>query len=91
MTDMRGKRVTSYVGDPMLDSYYMEPALAFAGLTWNDVTPIPVSSWGSGLRAVIEGSADVAVSSTPSGDNYELEASIHGIHWLPMPANDIAG
>lgn len=88
MSDLKGAKVVSYEGDPALNSYYMDAVLAYAGLTWDDVKPIPVGGYGEALRAILDGSADVAFSSTPGGQMYELEASTHGIHWVPMPAEE---
>ena len=85
MADLKGRKVADYRGDPSYNNYYMDAILAYGNLTWKDVIPTPVGSYGAALRGVIEGSVDGAFSSTPGGITYDLAASKHGIHWIPMP------
>jgi len=84
MADLKGKRVASYPTYPIVQ-LYMDAILAYANLTWDDVVATPVASFAAGQRAVLEGAADVTVVSGTSGTAYEIEASIHGLHWVPMP------
>jgi len=88
--DLKGRRVASYPTYAVVQ-LYTESGLAFGNLTWADVVETPVSSAQGGFRAVIEGAVDAAFFTGVSSASAELEASIHGIHWLPMPASDKAG
>ena len=63
----------------------MDAIMAYADLSWDDVVETPVGSYGAGQKAVLEGAADVAVVSGTSGTAYEIESSIHGLYWVPMP------
>lgn len=87
LADIRGKRVADYPTYPVVQ-LYMDGFYAYTGLTRNDVIVTPVSDFTSGQAAILEGSVDVAVASAASAGAYELEASVHGIHWLEMPASE---
>lgn len=82
--DIQGKRYARYPTYPIVD-HYMKAALAYAGLSEDDVKSTSVSSFAAGQRALIEGAVDIAPVSGQSAAAYELEASIHGIHWVEMP------
>ena len=84
LQDMRGKRVATYPTSPT-NQLYVDAVLAYANLKWEDVIPSPVSSFPAGQRALIEGAVDAVPFSGQSAPAYELEASLHGIHWLSMP------
>ena len=84
VADLKGKRVATYPTYPVVH-LYMESAMAYADLSWDDVIPTPVSSFPAGQKAVIEGAVDVAAVSGQSAAAYELQASIHGIHWIGLP------
>jgi hypothetical protein len=70
---------------------YNEAYLAFAGLSWDDVKKINISSYGASLKAVKEKAVDATGSSVISPGAKELESSPHGIHWLPVPFADKEG
>lgn len=84
--DIKGKKVADYPGYPGIRKN-MEALLIYAGLTWDDVVTIPVGGFAQGMRAVNEGSVDVAFAPASSKPAIELAASPHGIQWLPMPAS----
>lgn len=84
IADIKGKRVATFPTYPMVH-LYMQASLAYANLTWDQVKPTPVSSFAAGQRAVIEGAVDVAPVSGQSAAAYELQASVHGIHWIELP------
>jgi len=84
IADIKGKRIATYPTYPMVQ-LYMDAIMAYANLTWDDVKPTPVSSFGAGQRAVIEGAVHAAAVSGQSAAAYELEASVHGIHWIELP------
>ena len=90
--DLIGKRVASYPTYPLVQ-LYMDSKLAYFDLTYKDVIATPVSSFGAGQSAVLEGACDAAIFSN-SAVAQELAASIHGIAYVPLPnvtAADKAG
>jgi TRAP transporter TAXI family solute receptor len=90
LADLKGRKVALIPASPACKALH-EGYLAFAGLRWDDVKIVRVSSWGSAWKAVIDGSADTAHCLVASSKAVELAASPHGIHWLPAPPEDKAG
>jgi hypothetical protein len=90
LSDLEGKRVAAIPGSPACQALH-EGYLAFAGLDWDDVKKVEVSSWGSAWKAVIDGSVDTAHCLLNSSTALELAASPHGIHWLPAPEDNNEG
>jgi len=90
MADLKGKRVSWTVGAPSLN-HNVASALAFAGLTWDDVIKVEVPGFGASWDAIVNGQSDAAFSSTVSGVPKKLEASPRGLYWVPWPHSDKAG
>jgi TRAP transporter TAXI family solute receptor len=90
MADLKGKRVSWTVGAPALN-HNIASALAFAGLTWDDVIKVEVPGFNASWDAIVNGQSDAAFSSTVSGLPKKLEASPRGLFWPPMPHSDKAG
>lgn len=88
--DLKGKRVAIVVGSPALTQGVLA-LIAFAGLTEKDVTLVQFSSNNAMWKGIINNEADVALSSTISGQSKEADSSPRGIIWPPMPADDKAG
>jgi len=82
--DMRGKRITwGFPGFPA----NIPPGLAglaMAGLTINDVVPVPVPEVVAGVQALIEGRVDIAIAAVGMGIVAEANAKV-GIRFLPEP------
>lgn len=85
--DIKGKKVTSTPAYANVQEQ-MDAFLAFCNLTWNDVIEIQTGGYTAAIAAVLDGSADVANFSILASQAYEMEASAHGLHWIPMPASD---
>lgn len=86
-TDLKGKRF-AYVPANSSVNVKVEPILAFAGLTWNDVELVQFPSYAASLRALVEGRADAAGAAPAAAVLRELEASPRGISWVQLdPAN----
>jgi TRAP transporter TAXI family solute receptor len=84
---LRGKRF-AYVPANSSVNVKVEPVLAFAGLSWNDMQLIQFPSYAASLRALIEGRADAAGAAPAAAVLRELEASPRGISWVQLdPAN----
>jgi hypothetical protein len=90
LADLEGKKVALIPASPACKALH-EGYLAFAGLGWDDVTAVNVSSWGAAWKSVVDGSADTAHCLVNSSKAVELSASPHGIHWLPAPPEDTQG
>ena len=88
--DIKGKRVGVVVGSPALTQGVLA-LIAFAGLTEKDVTLVQFSSNNAMWKGIINNEADVALSSTISGQSKEADSSPRGIVWPPMPADDKEG
>lgn len=88
-TDIKGKRVAEYVGQEGMKTN-TEGLIAFAGYTWDDVKRAPVGSLDAGMAGVVDGALDVAYSANTAKPMFELEASPHGIYWIPLPKSDTA-
>lgn len=88
--DLRGRRL-AYAPANSSVNIKVEPILAFAGLTWNDVQLIQVPSYGASLRALIEGRADCAGAAPNAAALRELEASPRGIAWVELDPANTAG
>ncbi|MCW8084315.1 TAXI family TRAP transporter solute-binding subunit [Sabulicella glaciei] len=85
--DLRGKRL-AYVPANSSVNIKIEPILAFAGLTLNDVRVVQFPSYAASLRALIEGRADCAGAAPNAAVLRELEASPRGIAWVQLdPTN----
>ncbi|MCA8927852.1 MAG: TAXI family TRAP transporter solute-binding subunit [Alphaproteobacteria bacterium] len=87
---LKGKRITWTKGAPSLN-LNTTAALAFAGLTWDDVTKVVVPGWGQSMQAILDGQADAAWGSSISSVGNQIAASPRGLWHLPFPHNDTAG
>jgi TRAP transporter TAXI family solute receptor len=88
--DIKGKRVGIVVGSPALTQGVLA-LISFGGLTEKDVTLVQFSSNNAMWKGIINNEADVALSSTISGQAKEADSSPRGIIWPPMPASDKDG
>ncbi|WP_168199295.1 TAXI family TRAP transporter solute-binding subunit [Pseudorhodobacter turbinis] len=88
--DAKGKRVAVVQGSAA-PAKVVEASLAFAGLTWEDVIRVPVSSWSAGQEALINGQADIAAANTTSPSVERLANSPRGIFWPPTAHDDTEG
>jgi TRAP transporter TAXI family solute receptor len=88
--DLKGKRVAWVVGAPSLNQN-ITALLAFANLTWKDVTKVEFGGFGAAMNGVINNQADAAFSSTISGLTYKIASSPRGLHYPVFPHSDKAG
>ena len=88
LADLKGKRMVVEYGRFFGAGLTARSALANAGLTVKDVIPVKVTSTTEGIRAIIEGRADVATAAVGMGIVRELKlargARLLGID--PSPA-----
>ena len=88
--DFKGKRVAWVVGAPSLNQN-ITALLAFANLTWNDVTKVEFGGFGQAMQGLANNQVDAAFASTISGPLYKLASSPRGIQYPTFPHADKAG
>lgn len=89
LQDLKGKRYAIAKANTSVNAK-VEPILAAAGLTFNDMKLIEFPSYGATMKALVEGRADCAGAAPATVTLRELEASPHGIAWVELPASDKA-
>lgn len=88
--DLKGKRVAWVIGSPSLNQN-ITAILAFANLTWDDVTRVDFGGFGASIDGLINGQADAAFTSSISGKAYQLAKSPRGISYPVISHKDTAG
>jgi TRAP transporter TAXI family solute receptor len=88
--DIKGKRVAWVVGAPSLNQN-ITALLAFANLSWNDVTKVQFGGFGQAMDGIISNQVDAAFASTISGNAYKVASSPRGIHYPVFPHGDREG
>jgi TRAP transporter TAXI family solute receptor len=89
LADLKGKRLPWIPGSVF--NIFHEGMLAFANLTWDDVKKVQVTGFGAMLRALVDGKIDAAMAAVTSPPLYELQASPHGVAYIPLPGSDKEG
>ncbi len=90
MADLKGKRVAWVVGAPSLNQN-ITALLAFANLTWKDVTRVDFPGFGQAMDGIIANQVDAAFASTISGNAYKIASSPRGVQYPTVPHADKAG
>lgn len=90
IADLRGKRVTWVRGAPALN-VNATAALAFGGLTWDDVRTVEVPGFSQSMQALIDGQADAAFGSTITAIYSQIAASPRGLFHPTFPHDDEEG
>jgi TRAP transporter TAXI family solute receptor len=84
VAELKGKRVpTDYPGIPIA-RLSSTAALASAGLTYNDITKVPVSDLAAAAQAFLEGRVDAGWYSVGSPAIEEANARMGGVKWLSV-------
>lgn len=84
VADLAGKRVASEFSSQRNLAHYVSTVLALAGLSYDDVTPVPVQSGAQSVDDLIDGQLDATIFSVGSGIVQKADASI-GIRILSLP------
>jgi len=87
---LKGKRVAWVMGASTLNVKAIS-TLAFANLTYADVTKVDFPSYAAALRGLIEGKVDAAIAGHDAPLLYELETSPRGCTHVIYPHKDKAG
>ncbi|MGH7828076.1 MAG: TAXI family TRAP transporter solute-binding subunit [Candidatus Binatia bacterium] len=83
MRDVKGKRVTGEYPAHLAVWYNMFGILSSAGMTWNDVTVVPVPAVNDGMDALIQGRADVSTHALGSAKMKEADAAV-GVRYVSI-------
>ena len=89
IADIKGKRVTFVQGSPSLNNA-TAALLAYANLTWDDVTAVEVGGYNASIDAVLNNRADVVGGACNSPPFLRIEASPRGLTFPPFPHDDPA-
>ena len=89
VADMAGKRMTFVQGAPSLNNA-TAALLAYANLTWDDVTAVEVGGYNASIDAILNNRADAAGGACNSPPFLRVEASPRGLHWPEFPHDDLA-
>lgn len=89
LKDLRGKKIPIIAGNTSVN-LKNEAMLAFAGLTWNDVEPVKITSYSGQGEALIQGQIDVAGINPTASTMFEAHSK-GGIRWLEMDKDDNGG
>lgn len=87
--DIKGLRVAQIKGAPALNTNTTS-WLAYGGLDWGDVEIVEFGGFGAAWKGMVDGTVDVAFSSTNSGVTYEAASSPRGLFWPPFDPSDEA-
>jgi TRAP transporter TAXI family solute receptor len=87
IADLKGKRVpTDFISQRVLD-VLMQGTLANAGLSYSDVTKVPVPNVVGGANEFAEGKADAFMFALGAGAVSETDAKVGGVRVLPIDAS----
>ena len=89
VADLAGKRVTFVQGAPSLNNA-TAALLSYAGLSWDDVTPVPVGGYNASVDAVLNNRADAVGGACNSPPFLRIEASPRGLEFVQFPHDDPA-
>lgn len=87
IADIKGKRVTFVQGSPSLNNA-TAALLAYANLTWDDVTAVEVGGYNASIDAVLNNRADVVGGACNSPPFLRIEASPRGLTFPAFPHDD---
>lgn len=82
--DLKGVRVSSDFGGHLSINNSLTASLEVAGLTWKDVTPVPVTGANDGIDALVAGRLDATWASVGQPRAREADTQI-GIRYLSVP------
>ncbi len=87
--DIKGHTVPRYPENSLGD-FVVQAALASGGLTYDDVTSVPIANFPQQYQAFKDGRIDVTIGALGSQATFELEASRGDIQFLPVSADTLS-
>ncbi|WP_339951618.1 TAXI family TRAP transporter solute-binding subunit [uncultured Albimonas sp.] len=88
--DVKGKGVPRFP-DNSLGEFVIRMALGAGGLTYDDVTEVPVSNFPRMYEALKAGQTVISISAVGARPAYDLEASLGDIQFLSMTEENLPG
>jgi uncharacterized protein len=89
MADLKGKRVPRFPVNSLGD-FIIRASLQTAGLTYDDVTSVPIANFPAMFEALKDGQTDVTIATAGSQSVLDIEASVGGVTFLTYKAGDEA-
>lgn len=87
MADMKGKRLPRFPANSLGD-FIFRASLATAGLTYDDVTSVPIANFPAMFQAVKDGQTDVTIATAGSQAVLDIEATVGGVRFLDYKDGD---
>ncbi len=87
MADLKGKRVPRFPANSLGD-FIVGASLATAGLTYDDVTSVPIANFPAMFEAIKDGTTDVTIATAGSQSALDIEASTGGVRFLDYKDGD---
>jgi uncharacterized protein len=87
MADMKGQRLPRFP-DGSLGDIIMKAALETAGLTYDDVTSVPIANFPAMFQAIKDGTTDVSIATAGSQSALDIDASTGGARFLDFKDGD---
>jgi TRAP transporter TAXI family solute receptor len=87
MADMKGKRLPRFP-EGSLGDIIMTAALETAGLTYDDVTSVPIANFPAMFQALKDGTTDVSIATAGSQSALDIDASTGGARFLDFKDGD---
>ncbi|WP_167591625.1 TAXI family TRAP transporter solute-binding subunit [Jiella endophytica] len=82
---IKGHKVPRYPENSLGD-FVVRACLAAGGLTYDDVTSVPIANFPQQYQAFKDGRIDVSIATVGSEPTFDLEASVGDIQFLKVPA-----
>ena len=87
--EIKGHTVPRYPENSLGD-FVVRATLASGGLTYDDVTSVPIANFPQQYQALKDGRIDVSIAALGSQATFDLEASLGDIQFLPVPHDSLA-
>lgn len=88
--DLKGKGVPRFP-DRSLGDYIIRLALSAGGLSYDDVTEVPVANFPRMYDALKQGQTDISIGAVGARPTYDLEASLGDIQFLSFKEEHLEG
>ncbi len=85
--DLAGKRVPRFPPNSLGD-FIISATLEAGGLTYDDVTSVPMSNFPSMFQAIKDGQTDVTIASVGSQPTFDIEATLGEVRFLDYAEDD---
>lgn len=85
--DLAGKRVPRFPPNSLGD-FIISATLEAGGLTYDDVTSVPMSNFPSMFQAIKDGQTDVTIASVGSQPTFDIEATVGEVRFLDYSEDD---